>query len=153
MKFIAVIAKSVGLISCLLLAACAGAPTQEMSNARQSVQAAYDAGANEFATRNLEVAHDYLARAERELELRYFSMAYHDAIVAKSEAIKAHTVATAVQEAQAAVDAMEEGSSRDEAQSLLQEAMNAAREGRDRQAVRLAQEAQRKAESSANSGD
>jgi hypothetical protein len=153
MKFIAVIAKPIGLISCLLLAACAAAPTQEMSNARQSVQAAYDAGANEFAARNLEVAHDYLARAERELELRYFSMARHDAIVAKSEAIKAHTVAVAVQEAQTAIEGMAEGGSRDEAQSLLQEAMNAAREGRDRQAVRLAQEAQRKAESSASSSD
>lgn len=154
MKSIAAIAKSVGLASFGLLAACASAPTQEMSNARQSVQAAYDAGADEYAARNLEVAHDYLSRAERELELRYFSRARHDAIVAKSEAIKAHNVAVALQEAQAAIAASTvDDVRRAEAESLLGEAMNAAREGRDRQAVRLAREAQRTAEPPASPGN
>ena len=138
----------------MLLSACASAPTQEMSNARQSVQAAHEVGASEYATHNLETAREYLARAERELELRYFARARHDAIVAKSEAIKAHNVAVAVQAARAAIAASTADADRlAEAEALLQESIDAARQGRDRRAVRLAEEAQRKAEEPATAVD
>lgn len=150
------IAKSAGgaLIASLLLTACASAPTQEMSNARQSVQAAQAAGAEDYALRNLDVAHEYLARAERELELRYFARARHDAIVAQSEALKAHNIAVAVNSARSAID----GADADpevvaRAESLLREALQAASEGRDRRAVRLAEDARRLVESGATPGD
>lgn len=149
MRSIGVIVKSFGvsfLFVVLLLSGCASAPTQEMSNARQSVQAAHEAGATEYATQNLEIARDYLARAERELELRYFARARHDAIVAKSEAIKAHNVAVALRRAQDAIATSTAGEeARAEARMLLQDALEAARQGKDRRAAQLAEQAGRAA--------
>jgi hypothetical protein len=148
MKPVVSIVKHVGgLVSLVVLvAACASAPIQEMSNARQSVQAAREAGAGEYASYNLQTANDYLSRAERELELRYFSRARHDAIVAKSEARKAHELAQALQQAQAALAVSEAGDEAlAEARALLADAMDAARAGRDRQAIRLARDAERRA--------
>lgn len=150
------IMKQVGGLTFLVaaLTACASAPIQEMSNARQSVQAAREVGAGEYAAYNLDVANEYLARAERELELRYFSRARHDAIVAKSEARKAHEVALAIQQAQTALaDSRADEESRAMAQALLAEAMEAARAGRDRQAIRLAREAARRAGPAENTAD
>lgn len=124
------------------LAGCAIAPTQEMSDARQSVQAAHEAGARDYASRNLRIAVDYLEEAERELELRYFSRARHDAVVARSEALKARNVTLAIREAEgeiartgAAEDAVQQ------ATELLLGAMQAATEGKDKKAIRLADEA------------
>ncbi len=149
MGSIGVIAKSFGVAFLgvmLLLSGCASAPIQEMSNARQSVQVAHEAGAAEYETQNLDVAREYLARAERELELRYFARARHDAIVAKSEAIKAHSVAVALRQAQAAiVSSTADEAALAEARLLLQDAMEAARQGRDRRAVQLAGQAERAA--------
>lgn len=144
------IAKSFGmpvLLVMLFLSGCATAPPiQEMSNARQSVQAAHEAGATEYGSQNLEVARDYLARAERELELRYFARARHEAVVAKSEAIKAHNVAVALRQAREAIDSSTAGDEAvEEARLLLQDAMESARQGRDRRAVQLAAQAERAA--------
>lgn len=156
MKPVVTIVKHVGGLASLivLLSACATAPIQEMSNARQSVQAAREAGAGEYASYNLQTANEYLSRAERELELRYFSRARHDAIVAKSEARKAHELAQALQQAQAALAVSEAGEDvLAEARVLLAEAMDAARAGRDRQAIRLARDAERRAGAVATPGD
>ena len=130
----------------LLLAACAAVPTQEMSDARQSVQAAYDAGADKWARENLRSAEEYLRRAERELELRFYSRARHDAIVARSEALKARNVALAIRAAQEAIEAAqvpEEDLA--EAKSLLAEAVAAAERGRSTRALELASEAKKRA--------
>lgn len=140
----ATIARSAGLavLAVAWLAACATAPTQEMSDARQSVQAAHDAGARDYASRNLRIAVDYLEEAERELELRYFGRAKHDAVVAKSEALKARNVTLAIKEAEgriARTSAPEPVVN--QATSLLLEAIQAATEGRDKKAIRLADEA------------
>src|SRR5262245_55068780 len=48
------------VLAALWLTGCATAPTQEMSDARQSVQAAHEAGARDYAAHNLKVAVDYL---------------------------------------------------------------------------------------------
>lgn len=134
-----------GVVAAVLLVACAAAPTQEMSDARQSVQAAREAGADSYAAHNLDNARDYLEQAERELELRYFSRARHDAIVARSEALKARNVALALRAAEAA---LEETSERhpglEEARALFEDAREAARQGRDKKAIRLAEQARRK---------
>lgn len=156
MKPLSSIVKHIGGSTFLvvLLSACASAPIQEMSNARQSVQAAREAGASEYAAYNLQTANEYLARAERELELRYFSRARHDAIVAKSEARKAHEVAVALQRAETALAESEAGGDAlARARALLDEAIEAAQAGRDRQAIRLAREAERRAGSAVDTAD
>jgi predicted secreted acid phosphatase len=138
------IAKSavIAMLAAAWLAGCATAPTQEMSDARQSVRAAQEAGAHDYASHNLRVAVQYLQEAERELELRYFSQAKHDAVVAKSEAVKARNVTLAIKEAEAAIaqsDASDPALR--QATDLLLEALQAAAEGKDKKAFRLADEA------------
>lgn len=141
---IATIAKNAGcaVLAAALLAGCASAPTQEMSDARQSVQAAHEAGARDYASHNLKIAVEYLEEAERELELRYFSRARHDAVVAKSEAAKARDVTLAIKEAEGelAQSAASEQVVR-QATDLLLEAIQAAGEGKDKKAIHLAGEA------------
>lgn len=129
----------------LVLAACATtAPTQEMSDARQSVQAAYDAGAEDLAPQNLHAARDYLERAERELELRFFTRARHDAMIANNEATKARNLSLAIREARDAIDASSASADElDEARELLGKAEAAAAQGRDRTAIRYAEEARK----------
>ena len=51
------------LCAALLLTACAGPPVQEMSDARQAIQAAEDAGADDKAPMVLQQARDYLVSA------------------------------------------------------------------------------------------
>lgn len=135
----------------LALTACATtAPTQEMSDARQSVQAAFDAGAEELAPQNLHAALDYLERAEREIELRFFTRARHDAMIAKNEAIKARNVSISISAAREAIDASTAGDDvLDEARELLDKAEAAAAQGRDRAAIRLADDAKRMAQGGA----
>jgi hypothetical protein len=130
------------ILAALWLTGCATAPTQEMSDARQSVQAAHEAGARDYAAHNLKVAVDYLEEAERELELRYFNRAKHDAVVAKSEAVKARSVTLAIKEAEGEI--AQSAASEEvvqQATSILLEAMQAAAEGKDKKAIRLAGEA------------
>jgi hypothetical protein len=130
-----------------LLAGCASAPTQEMSDARQSVQVAEEAGAGQYDVQNLRAAREHLQRAERELELRYFSNARLDARIAKSEAIKAHDVALALKDAQHAIDNSKAGAEIiEKAKALLSAAKEAAEQGRDKRAIQLATDARRKAE-------
>ncbi|HFD92749.1 MAG TPA: DUF4398 domain-containing protein [Gammaproteobacteria bacterium] len=129
------------ILTLTLLTACASVPTQEMSDARQSLQAAYDAGADKYASRHLEIAEDYLTKAERELELRFYTWARNDAMLARSEARKAQEVTSAIKAAHAAI----ESASVDEetlaaARALLEKAIDAAQEGKDTAAIRLASE-------------
>ena len=137
-----------GFLCLLLLSACATtAPMQEMSDARQSVQAAFEVGAEEHAAQNLDAARDYLERAERELEMRFFARARHDAMIAKNEAIKAHNVSVAIRDAKSAID---ESTVADdelaEAREMLGKAEAAAAQGRDRSAIRFAEDARRLAQ-------
>ncbi len=136
------------LLCLLLLTACATtAPTQEMSDARQSVQAAFEVGAEEFAAQNLNAARDYLERAERELELRFFTRARYDAMIAKNEAIKAHNVSIAIRDAKTSIDESRVADDElDEAREMLGKAEAAAAQGRDRTAIRFAEDARRLAQ-------
>jgi hypothetical protein len=63
------------LLVCILLTGCATAPVQEMSDARQAIQAAKDAGAVQFAPYELQTAQQLLKEAEEKLDER----AYQDA--------------------------------------------------------------------------
>ncbi len=74
------------------LSACAGIPAQEMSNARQAIRAAQDAGAASAAPGEIEKAQAYLGRAEASMQQRLFRQA-------RDEASEARRIATAALEA------------------------------------------------------
>ena len=69
--------------------ACVTAPVQEMSDARQAIHAAVDAGADRLAPEDLAAARRYLDAAERKLESRSFASARSDALLAKTKAVAA----------------------------------------------------------------
>lgn len=71
------------------LAACQTAPVQEMSDARQAISVAREAGAAEHAADDLSAAVDYLQSAERHLNDRQYENARDDATLAKQKALDA----------------------------------------------------------------
>lgn len=73
-----------------LLYACAtGPPVQEMSDARQAIAAAREAGAADRAAEDLLAAEAYLDSAQRSLSERAYGSARRDATLAKERARKA----------------------------------------------------------------
>ncbi len=78
-----------GLLLLALQVACATAPVQEMSDARQAIHAAVDAGADRLAPEDLAAAQRYLEDAERKLKIRSFASARSDALLAKTKAVAA----------------------------------------------------------------
>ncbi|MGH8280133.1 MAG: DUF4398 domain-containing protein [Gammaproteobacteria bacterium] len=77
------------LVLPLVLTACAGAPIQEMSNARQSVMAAQQSGAVTSAPRLMAQAQKYLAKAQAALDAGDYSSARKNAELAREAALKA----------------------------------------------------------------
>lgn len=79
------------LLSVLLyVAACETAPpVQEMSDARQAIAVAKEAGAEEHAAFHLKAAEDYLESAQQALNERAYSEARRDAKQAKMKALDA----------------------------------------------------------------
>jgi hypothetical protein len=77
------------MVTVLVLAGCAGAPVQEMSNARQAIRAARDAGAEKMAPQKLSEAEVLLNRAEASLERRAYREARRNAIAARDKAAEA----------------------------------------------------------------
>jgi Domain of unknown function (DUF4398) len=80
------------LVAMASLTGCAGAPVQEMSNARQAVRAAEKAGAAKHAPEQLAEAQALLKSAETNLRHRDFRMAREEAERARSKAIEARRV-------------------------------------------------------------
>jgi hypothetical protein len=80
------------LLVTLGLAACASAPVQEMSNARQAIRAARDAGAAKAAPQTLNEAQALLDRAEGNLQRRDYREARRDAVAARDKASEALSV-------------------------------------------------------------
>lgn len=72
-----------------LLAACASAPVQEMSDARQAIQAAEQAGADKIAPSALGDARALLTEAETQLQDGRYYAARRNAIGAKAKALEA----------------------------------------------------------------
>ncbi len=76
-----------------LLSACgAGPPVQEMSDARQAIAAAKEAGAEDRAAEELRAAEAFLDSAQRSLSERAYGSARRDATLAKEKARKAREV-------------------------------------------------------------
>jgi hypothetical protein len=72
-----------------VLAGCASAPMQEMSDARQAIRAAQDAGAANTAAQPLSEAQIALNRAESQLNKRFFRAARRSAEEAHGKAVEA----------------------------------------------------------------
>ena len=74
----------------LLLAACeSGPPVQEMSDARQAITVAREAGAADLAATELAEAEEYLQNAEDKLDRQKYREARYAALEAKLRAQKA----------------------------------------------------------------
>lgn len=126
----------------ILLAACAAAPTQEMSDARQAVRAAREAGAAEHAPDVLNNAEQQLDLAGERLHEHDYRQARKEAVAAKAEAFDAQEMALAIGAAvNSANKARDKGVLSVEADVLLKRAREAASHGDVQLAVRLANEA------------
>lgn len=68
---------------------CASAPVQEMSDARQSIEAAREAGALQYAPANLSEAESYLEQAKRLLDEGRYDEARQRARSARELALEA----------------------------------------------------------------
>jgi hypothetical protein len=79
----------IGLAALMLLMACAGAPVQEMSDARQAVAAAEQTLAGKPATPDLARARAYLQAAQTALDAGDFGTAREDAQFARQLALRA----------------------------------------------------------------
>src|SRR3569832_1080129 len=129
------------------LVACAGVPTQEMSNARQALQAARAANADTHAAKSFSEAEQRLSKAERELSGQFYARARKDAVIARSDAITARNIALAIAEARAAVAAAEaEGAVSSATRDWLAKAESAAAAVREDDAVLAAGRAKEQAE-------
>jgi Domain of unknown function (DUF4398) len=74
---------------CVGIVGCAGAPVQEMSNARQAIKAARDAGADQVAPQQMNEAQSLLEQAEASLQKRDYRGARRSAVAAKGRATEA----------------------------------------------------------------
>ncbi|MDH3336568.1 MAG: DUF4398 domain-containing protein [Gammaproteobacteria bacterium] len=75
------------LAALLAVAGCQTAPpVQEMSDARQAIMAAKEAGAAEHASDDLQAAVDFLESAERSINAENYAQARRDALQAKAKA-------------------------------------------------------------------
>lgn len=83
------------LLFVAVVAGCAGAPVQEMSNARQAVRAAEHAGAVTLAPDLMAEARQALRDAETSLRQGEYRTARDEAELARAKAVEARRVAEA----------------------------------------------------------
>ena len=78
------------LIAIVLIAGCGTTPpVQEMSDARQAIAAAKEAGAEQSGAEDLRAAEAFLDSAQRKLSERAYAQARRDALQAKGKALAA----------------------------------------------------------------
>jgi len=82
----------------LAIAGCQSAPVQEMSDARQAITVAKEAGAAEYASAELKAAEDFLTSAQRSLGRGEYTKARDNAMQAKVRALDALKVSEASQD-------------------------------------------------------
>jgi hypothetical protein len=83
------------LLAAVQLAGCAGVPVQEMSNARQAVQAAQKAGGAKYAPETMAEAEKLLASAKANLKKGEYRPARDEAELAREKAMEARRQAEA----------------------------------------------------------
>jgi Domain of unknown function (DUF4398) len=84
---------AIALLSGAVVSGCAGAPVQEMSNARQAVRAAERAGATTAAPEVLGEAKELLKSAESLLRRGDYRSARDQAELARTKAVEARSLA------------------------------------------------------------
>lgn len=89
------IRKGLWLAMIMLVTACATAPVQEMSDARQAIRSAQEAGAAHYSSHELQAAEQSLQQAQRWLDRGAYATARHYAIDARDQAIQAREAAAA----------------------------------------------------------
>lgn len=89
------VVRCVAVAALMVSAGCATAPVQEMSDARQAIQAAEEAGAGTLAPDQLRDAKRLLTSAERKLQREAYTSARLDAREARRRAAEALEVARA----------------------------------------------------------
>jgi hypothetical protein len=82
----------VALMAYAMLAGCAGAPIQEMSDARQAIRAAERAGAAKFAPEPLAEAKKLVEQARAQMQQREYREARYAAEEARTKAVQARRI-------------------------------------------------------------
>lgn len=83
-------ARGLLVVAFLFAAGCGTSPpVQEMSDARQAITAARNAGAEQSAAEDLRMAEAFLDSAQRKLSERAYGQARRDALQAKNKALAA----------------------------------------------------------------
>jgi len=85
----------VALLCAMLAAGCAGAPAQQMSDARQAIRAAEQAGARQHAPELLADAQQLVDRARVNLQKGDYRQARDDADLAREKAMEARRLSEA----------------------------------------------------------
>lgn len=145
--------KAVGvmLLAAVFVAGCASAPSQEMTEARQALQAAQEAGAVTHVPQSFKGAQDLLARAEAALQDGDYDKARADAVASKRAAVSARNIALAIAAAEAALaEAAEHGIQWRDSAELIEQARAAAAKGDEARAVMLANRAREQGEDALN---
>ena len=138
--------RSLAIVMMSGLVGCAAVPTQEMSDARQALQAARVADAHTHATTSFGNAEHHLSRAERELSAHYYLRARQNAVAARRDAIAARNIALAIAQAKEAMNAAEEkGALSQTARDWLVKAEAAAAAVKEEEAVQAAGRAKQQA--------
>jgi len=132
-------------LAAVIFSACANAPTQEMSDARQAITSALGADAAAYAPRSMGSAEQLLEQAELSLKQGRYDVARNDALEARQAAMKAREVAVAITEARAAMsEARAKGMVSSAVEGLIDEAQAAGKQGDESRAWELATEAKRR---------
>jgi uncharacterized membrane protein len=97
------------LLAAMQLAGCAGVPVQEMSNARQAVQAAQKAGGAKYAPETMAEAEKLLASAKANLKKGEYRPARDEAELARDKAMEARRQAEAAKASEKAEKAEKAG--------------------------------------------
>jgi hypothetical protein len=81
--------RRVAIVLALATVSCTNPPVQEMSDARQAIRAAHEAGASKTSPEDLAGAEVLLTHAEQSLDAHQFRTARHYAVDARSKALGA----------------------------------------------------------------
>ncbi len=82
----------VALMAYAMVAGCAGAPIQEMSDARQAIRAAERAGAAKYAPEPLAEAKKLVEQARAQMQQREYREARYAAEEARTKAVQARRI-------------------------------------------------------------
>ncbi len=133
---------SLSVLLLVLLGACATLPpTQEMSDARQALQAAEEIGARQLLGQRMQRVESLLHRAENRLAVREYALARGDARAAKQKAGRIRELVWMIKQAREAVAALPaDAPRRADLEKTVDAALAAAVAADDERAMALSQQ-------------